>query len=104
MKQGGAIDEDHFDHDGLYDQSGVLALLLNFPLTSHTNDREELFYEEDVHFQSAAYLLRNLRALIFPTLHDPSICKTGEGAVAECKSSAAAFLFPEKAYTQQLCG
>lgn len=27
-----------------------------------------------------------------------------KGAVAECKSSAAAFLFPEKAYTQQLCG
>ena len=67
MKQGGAIDEDHFDHDGLYDQSGVLALLLNFQLTSHTNDREELFYEEDVHFQSAEFLLRNLRTLIvFP--------------------------------------
>ena len=80
MKQGGAIDEDHFDHDGLYDQSGVLASLLNFPLTSHTNDREELFYEEDVHFQSAAYLLRNLRTLIFPALHDPSICKANDAA------------------------
>ena len=81
MKQGGAIDEDHFDHDGLYDQSGVLALLLNFPLTSHTNDREELFYEEDVHFQSVAYLLRNLRTLIvFPALHDPSIRKANDAA------------------------
>lgn len=81
MKQGGAIDEDHFDHDGLYDQSGVLALLLNFPLTSHTNDREELFYEEDVHFQSAAYLLRNLRTLIvFPALYDPSISKANDAA------------------------
>lgn len=80
MKQGGAIDEDHFDHDGLYDQSGVLALLLNFPLTSHTNDREELFYEEDVHFQSAACLLRNLLTLIFPALHDPSISKANDTA------------------------
>ena len=80
MKQGGAIDEDHFDHDGLYDQSGVLTLLLNFPLTSHTNDREELFYEEDVHFQSVAYLLRNLRTLIFPALHDPSISKANDAA------------------------
>ena len=80
MKQGGAIDEDHFDHDGLYDQSGVLALLLNFPLTSHTNDREELFYEEDVHFQSAACLLRNRRTLIFPALHDPSISKANDAA------------------------
>lgn len=81
MKQGGAIDEDHFDHDGLYDQSGVLALLLNFPLTSHTNDREELFYEEDVHFQSVAYLLRNLRTLIvFPALYDPSISKANDAA------------------------
>ena len=81
MKQGGAIDEDHFDHDGLYDQSGVLALLLNFPLTSHTNDREELFYEEDVHFQSAAHLLRNLRTLIvFPALYDPSISKANDAA------------------------
>ena len=81
MKQGGAIDEDHFDHDGLYDQSGVLALLLNFPLTSHTKDREELFYEEDVHFQSAAYLLRNLRTLIvFPALYDPSISKANGAA------------------------
>ena len=81
MKQGGAIDEDHFDHDGLYDQSGVLALLLNFPFTSHTNDREELFYEEDVHFQSAAYLLRNLRTLIvFPALYDPSISKANDAA------------------------
>lgn len=81
MKQGGAIDEDHFDHDGLYDQSGVLALLLNFPLTSHTNDREELFYEEDVHFQSAACLLRNLRTLIvFPALYDPSISKANDAA------------------------
>ena len=81
MKQGGAIDEDHFDHDGLYDQSGVLALLLNFPFTIHTNDREELFYEEDVHFQSAAYLLRNLRTLIvFPALYDPSISKANDAA------------------------
>ena len=80
MKQGGAIDEDHFDHDGLYDQSGVLALLLNFPLTSHTNDREEPFYEEDVHFQSAACLLRNLRTLIVPALYDPSISKANDAA------------------------
>ena len=26
ISEGGAIDEDHFDHDGLYDQSGVLQL------------------------------------------------------------------------------